>query len=194
MAKECVQLTATGKQGKRDLVWAQIRLKRHSFCVNDLYFALKIVSKDTIRSYLNALVAADYLAPVTNEAPFHFTLIKDCGVDAPRIRDDGSIVTLGQGNENMWRTMKILKTFSWHDLMIAASTETTAITQKTARAYVEMLAKAGYCRCVSEGSSGVRAVYRFVKNTGAKPPVIKRGGQLYDPNLNKVVYARGGLS
>ncbi len=187
-----VQLAPVSKAGKRQQIWEQIRIKRTAFSVNDLYFALKGISRDAIRAYLNALVMADFLVPVMGDMAlrYSYTLIKDCGVDAPRVRPDGSVVTLGARNENMWRTMKILKTFSWHDVQVAASTETVPISPKTARSYVEMLAQAGYLRAISKPEPGVKSLYRLVKNTGAQPPVIKRGGVVYDPNLGKVVYQR----
>lgn len=185
-----VHLKPVAGHGKREQIWAQIRVLRTSFSINDLFFRLKDVSRDAIRSYVNSLVAADHLTPVTNDNPIRFTLVNDCGVDAPRVRLDGSIVLLGQGNANMWRTMRILKTFDWQDVMIAASTEAVEISKRTARSYIEMLHKAGYLRCVVPGAPGSKAIYHFNpgKWTGAQPPVIQRGGQLYDPNLGKVVY------
>ncbi len=184
-----VQLERIGGKSNRDLIWAEIRRQR-SFTLKSLSKCLRNTTEDTIRSYLTCLCAADYLASHDNGKTIIYALLKDCGVDAPRLRKDGSPVTQGRGNENMWRTMRILKTFDWQDVMIAASTETVKITKKTARAYIETLAKAGYLRCISESKPGVRAIYRFVKNTGAKPPVIQRGGSLYDPNVGKVVYSR----
>lgn len=192
-----VQLTPCGKQGKRQQIWTQIRVKRQSFTINDLYFALNDISRDAIRAYVSSLVNAEVVMPITNDTPVHYALISDCGVDAPRVRPDGSIVTQGERNMNMWRTMKILKTFNWHDIKVAASTETISITSKTARAYVEMLHRGGYLRQIGLLEPGIKAVYRFVKDTGHQAPIIKRGGVVYDPNLDAIVYQRklkGGVS
>jgi len=193
LRQQPVSLKPIGGFHKRDQIWQQIRSQRTRFTVNDLYFKLENISRDAIRTYVKSLIAADYISPVTNEVPIQFSLIKDCGVHAPKVRPDGTTVTLGQGNENMWRTMRILKTFDWQDVMVTSTTDVVIITKKTARAYVETLCKAGYLRCISEGSSGVKAVYRInpSKFTGAQPPMIQRGGHLYDPNLGKVVYTRG---
>jgi hypothetical protein len=182
-------LKPVGGFHKREQIWQQIR-RQKQFSVNDLYFTLAHISRDSIRAYVNGLVAADVLSPITNEAPLRFALVKDCGVDAPRVRPDGTAVTLGQGHDNMWRTMHILKTFSWRDVALASSTTAVTVQDKTARAYVELLCKAGYLVCVSQGGAGVKAMYRIVpsKCFGAKAPQVQRGGSLYDPNLGKVVY------
>jgi len=192
LRQQPASLKPVGGFHKREQIWQQIRQQRARFSVNDLYFKLNNISRDAIRTYVNSLVAADYLSPVTNQTPLLFTLIKDCGVDAPKVRTDGSQVTLGQGNENMWRTMRILKTFNWQDVQLVASTDSVTVTPKTARAYVEMLFKAGYLRCVSKGSAGIKAIYRInpSKIAGSQPPIIQRGGQLYDPNLGQVVYKK----
>jgi hypothetical protein len=184
-------LKPVGGFHKREQIWQQIRRQRQ-FSVNELYVALAHISRDAIRAYVNALVAADVLSPITNEAPFRFALVNDCGVDAPRVRLDGTAVTLGQGNDNMWRTMRILKTFNWQDVALASSTEVVEVKAKTARAYVETLCKAGYLICISQGGAGVKAMYRLSpsKRVGAKAPQIQRGGVLYDPNIGQVVYQR----
>jgi len=178
---------------KREHIWKKVR-KTRVFSVNDLQTQLpSSISKDCVRDYLMRLCAGGYMERNDSVKPILYTLIKDCGIDAPRLRTNGSVVTLGIANENMWRTAKILKIFDWRDLMIAASTEQVKITQKTARAYVEALHQASYLTCVRQSVPGTRAVYRFNshKNTGVRAPKIKRDKSLYDPNLGKIVYQRG---
>lgn len=184
-----VQLERVGGQSKRDGIWAEIRQQR-TFTVRSLQNKLTEISNSAIRSYCQGLVAATYLNQYNSGEVTAYTLIKDCGVDAPRVRKDGSEVMQGRGNENMWRTMKILKVFTWFDLKIAASTDEVVIKDSSAQHYVETLCKASYLICIHAATTERKAVYKFQprKNTGVQPPMIQRGGHLYDPNLGKVVY------
>jgi len=183
----------TTRYSKREHIWHKVREKQR-FSVTSLQAKLPSnISKDCVRDYLMRLCAAGYMQRNKGVSPIMYTLIKDCGVSAPRLRTDGTVVRLGEANENMWRSAKILKSFDWHTLMLTACTETVQISPKTARAYVEALAKAGYLFCIRPSVPGTRAIYRLNPrmNTGARPPKIRRDKSLYDQNLNKVVSTKG---
>jgi hypothetical protein len=194
--KKRVPLVRVGNQSNRDRIWAEIRTQPNGFTLRDVRLNLAGISNSLINDYVKCLVAGRYLTVVSEIGnffvPMRYTLIKDCGVDAPRVGKEGEAVTRGAANENMWRTMKILKRFDWQDLMIAASTEELVIKENTVRRYVETLYRAGYLHCVRESTAGVRAIYLFNKNTGNRPPMIRRDKSVYDPNLDTVVYQRGG--
>jgi len=181
-----------GGLNKRDRIWAQIR-KQRDFDVKSLYSALDGISKGSVHHYLECLYAGGYIAIVIESKPRQYRLIKDCGVEAPRLRKDGSEVSQGRINDNMWRTMKILKTFDWLDLSRIASTDDLQIKPVTAKRYVEALCHARYLHCVGASAPGSRAVYRFLPhmNTGNRAPMIQSDRSLYDPNLGKIVYQRG---
>jgi len=181
-----------GGLNKRDRIWAQIRVQR-KFSVNSLHAELIEMTRGSIHHYLRCLSAGGYVEKVKNTAPANYVLIKDCGIDAPRLRADGSIVSQGRINENMWRTMKILKTFDWMDLSRVASTDEIQVKPVTAKRYVETLFHARYLICVRGSAPGERAVYRFraQMNTGNRAPMIQSDRSLYDPNLGKIVYQRG---
>jgi len=68
-----------------------------------------------IRAYTKGLVNAGHLQREGET----FSLVRDIGVDAPRVRDDGRRVTVGARREQIWRTLKILVTSA---LMIWRST------------------------------------------------------------------------
>jgi hypothetical protein len=72
-----------------------------------------------VREYLVGLDAAGYLcaASESNGGTRHGVkkgrfLAKDNGVEAPRVRRDGSPVTQGRGTQAMWDAMTALDTFT----------------------------------------------------------------------------------
>lgn len=186
---------------RRERVWALIR-RAGRFCVRDIYLETGL-SRDSIRDYIVGLEAAGYLtrekAARVGE-PDMFTLVRDVGIEAPRVRRDGTEVTAGRGREQMWRTMKILGEFSASDVAVNASTENHPVKCAEAKTYLHFLCKAGYLSLSVPGKPGGRktpgkpARYRFIKsrNTGPRPPMVQRIKQVYDPNLKKVMWQSGG--
>lgn len=180
-------------------MWAVIRRLRR-FTVKELADETRSGSA-TVRDYVDGLFAAGYLGqdgtkPVRGNATTVYVLVRDVGVDAPRVRKDGTEVTQGRGREQMWLAMRILKEFSAHDLAISASTEETPVAVSEAQSYVTFLHKAKYLALVrphTPGKAGV-ARYRLLPSryTGPRPPMIQRVKQVYDPNLKKVVWSQGG--
>jgi hypothetical protein len=176
MARKPVHLTAAGPapQG-REAVWASIRtLKRFTIAE-----------------------AAGYLACEGSARRFAertFVLVRDVGVEAPRVRRDGTEVTQGRAREQMWRTMKIVGEFSVKDLAVHASTEAVPVDAEDAKSYVHYLHLAGYLRQVQPGVPGQPARYRFIKarNTGPKAPMVQRVRQVWDPNVKQLVWRSEG--
>jgi hypothetical protein len=186
------KLAASRIPAGHDGLWQVIRqLRRFSVVALQEYTGHR---KDTVRDYVKRLERAGYLK-LSDEQPLRRTsptkiyeLVKDMGQEAPRLRRDGSPARENLGNEQMWRTMKMLKRFTGRDLAIAASTDEHAVEESTARKYAQVLAKAGYLAIQTESAPGRQAVYRFVKSTGPKPPMIQRVKQVFDPNLRAVVW------
>lgn len=207
-----VAARARGQLTGRDAVWAQIRQQRE-FTRESLWLALERVQGDnrsTIDSYLTCLKNGGYIKIVDkrwlNEDKQHhrqgdrgtyeyvYALIRDCGVDAPRLRKDGSPVTQGRNRENMWRTMRIIGEFNFRELAMAASTEDVPIKPNDAKDYVHHLFKARYLvetQPAKRGKNAVPARYKLVpsKYTGPKPPQVQRVKQVFDPNINSVVWS-----
>lgn len=195
MARKPVHLLTTSKKpAGRQGIWQAIRAQRQAFTVSSLAQATDI-RRDTIRSYLHCLEAARYIDPLPDE-PGTYLLLRDVGVEAPRVTKDGRPVTQGLAREQMWRTMKILTSaWSHRDLAIAASTEAVPVAEDDAKDYCRNLTLAGYLMIVVKGKGGsgpqVAATrYRFdrTKNTGPRPPMVQRMRTVFDPNLGRIVW------
>jgi hypothetical protein len=108
-----------GLQETRAALWKAIR-KLGRFTAADLRAATG-TGESTARAYLKGLIAARYLTDVGGDATGGriYRLVCDA-VDAPRIRKDGTEVTMGKGRNSLWRAMKILKTFTVTDLVACA--------------------------------------------------------------------------
>ena len=174
----------------RDAVWALIRQLK-TFTVRQLREDTTL-SMSSVRDYCQGLLVAGYLEEDLSVPPQLITglgiqiktyrLIKDCGIDAPRVRKDGTIVTQGRNRVQMWRTMKVFKgRFSTRELAIHASLEECVIQESDAADYCKHLERAGYLFRVRSGA------YCFDKamNTGPKPPMIQRGKEVWDQNKKK---------
>ena len=175
-----------GGKSPRQRVWEKIReMKR--FNLDDLVKALPgTINRSTTRSYVKALVAGGFIHWQPNHPVKYvdYVLIKDNGVEAPRLRRDGGIVIQGRGQENMWRTLRTLNhTVGYFELSALASTDEHPVSPNAARDYLGNLHHAGYVNKVADK-------YHLLpkKNTGPRPPMIQRTKQVYDPNLGKVVW------
>lgn len=169
----------------RQAVWKVIR-ELKTFTVPQLRERTTL-KPCTVRDYVKGLVAAGYLEQRRNRnvrTP-QFKLLKDVGVDAPRVRKDGTPVTMGQGRENMWKIMPILGTFTAKELAVQATTETCQVKVSAAVSYLQYLHKAGYLHKTGNGG------YRMLPSafTGPRPPMIQRTKQVWDPNTNTVRWA-----
>ncbi len=189
-------VAAAPKPQGRDAVWAAIRRlgEGAAFTPRDIERETDVPGK-TVRDYLAGLAAAGYLAAVASK-PLMYALARDVGVEAPRVRKDGTEVTQGRGREQMWRTMKVMSTFTARDLAIHASTADSPVSQEDAKSYVGHLNRAGYLALVRQAKGGRpgQAQYRLLrsKNTGPKPPQIQRVKQVWDPNLQQVMWQGEG--
>ena len=144
-----------------------------------------------VREYMLRLVRGGYLQR-TGEKRGQAILYKRIRNShaAPRVRKDGSEVIQGRSQDHMWRSMKMLSSFSFHDLAIAASTEDVPISEEHARNYITHLLRAGYLTVLKPGGPNKAAIYRLKpsKNTGPQAPLVQRVKHVFDPNLNKVVW------
>jgi hypothetical protein len=175
----------------REAVWAAIR-RLQAFTVRELNMETNMNVK-SVRDYVTGLAAAGYLekagaestgaANVGNTA-IRWKLVRDIGVDAPRVRKDGTMVIQGRGRQQMWRTMRIIGTFSVLDLAVTASTEDCLIAEATAEEYIKFLRLAGYLKKVKGG-------YRLLpgRYTGPKAPMIQRVKQVWDQNIKQVMWS-----
>lgn len=174
----------------RDAIWAAVRRVPGgtAFSVIDIRRETD-ANEATIRGYLKALEASGRLATAEAGPPRRWRLARDTGRETPRVRPDGAPVTMGDGNQRMWRAMKLLKQFTATDLALAASPPGAApVSFETAESYVRWLHRAGYLRMRSVGTDGAQTIWLFARDTGPLAPMLQRAPQVFDPNLNEVVY------
>lgn len=171
----------------RDEIWTAIRrLSPATFTAARLADESRANNR-TVRSFCQALTAAGYLrqVPVEDGQPATWALVRDIGVEAPRVRPDGTAARQGEVTEQLWRGMVLLKKFTFRDLIETASIE---IPETTARSYCKTLLATGYLRVLSKAdpSKGVVARYLLIRDNGPKPPRIQRVKQVFDPNTREV--------
>lgn len=172
----------------RAALWSAIRQLK-SFTVTQLRRETLCTISQT-REYVRGLTAAGILERGTDilSKPSEstlYTLACDPGAEAPRVRRDGTTVTMGQGRLQLWRSMRVLGRFTIADLVVIASTEECIIATSEAKSYCLFLCRAGYLARLSDNN------YRFVSSrySGPQPPQIQRIKQVYDPNLKQVVWS-----
>lgn len=147
--------------------------------------------RSTVSNYVHRLVRAGFLV-VSQGRPGSansYTLVRSSRY-APKVSADGTLIPPTK-RESMWRTMRMLKTFSAQDLAVAASTEGAQLRLYDVKDYLKYLCRAGYVRMI-RGETGP-ATYRLLpgKITGPLPPQVQRVRQVYDPNLGQVVWSAG---
>ena len=178
--------TPPGALTDREKLWLAMRELR-TFSLRDLYLETKIDRRTgKARDYLVGLLRAGILEEISHVPGGQCTyrLVKDCGVNAPRVRKIGVLLP-DSGRTRMWRAMPILGMFTVRELVNAASLEDATIAYGEAQAYCQWLARGGYLHRTGTDT------YRFIpaRNTGPKAPQILRVKHLYDPNVYKIVTA-----
>lgn len=205
MPRKPAHIELVGGKGPRQRVWEAIRrladLPAGVFTEKMVWHETEgfetDVDTETVRDYRRGLVAAGYLELVkkaTHREPATYRLARDNGSEAPRVRRDGTAVTQGLAQEQMWRTLRQLKgDTNGRELAAHASTPAIPVAEVAARDYLLNLHNAGYLARTKEGRvtgrnvSRTQARYRLVKNTGPRPPMVCRTNCLYDPNIGEIV-------
>lgn len=149
-------------------------------------------------NYLRALEAggfvrrAEQLSSPDRPDTYLYILERDVGIDAPRLRRDGSVVTQGLARAQIWRCMQILRDFSAAEIQLSATTPKAPVNVVEVKRYISHLHRAGYLTCIRPSRPGVLSRYRLIRarNTGPRPPMVQSSGNIYDPNLNRVVWYR----
>lgn len=212
MARKPVDLVAAAARPEgRQIMWQAMR-KLRRFTIADIEGETRI-KEGTIRTYVCGLHRAGYLDVVGKQdrsaylthvpgsyALSIYKLIRDVGIEAPRVTRAGAPVTQGRAREQMWRTMRVIGEFSYRDLAMQATTEEQSILTTDAKDYVKHLYRAGYLALTvpdkrgNKPGTGAPARYRLLpsKYTGPLPPQVQRVKQVFDPNLGKVVWPKGG--
>lgn len=192
MARKPITSLAGGKS-PRQILWENIRNMPGEFTLFDVCPGR--MPTETARDYVNGLERAGYLTlsgPVARGEKKRYTLARDNGIEAPRVRRDGSEVTQGGINEAMWGAISVLDTFTAQQLAGLSGAQ-----PGSAKTYCMFLARAGYLDVAREGkgkgAGGDATVYRVNKCriSGPRAPMITRVKGVYDPNLNELVWMQG---
>ena len=199
-------ITYAGGKGPRQCIWEGIRslaaASDQPFTEEDIWRATHsrlALEMGPIRDYRRALVAGGILAVVTPATPRQaatYRLANNVGVEAPRLRKNGSRVTQGLAQEQMWRTLRMMTCdTNSRELAAHASTVDIAVAEVAARDYLRTLHEAGYLVCTRQSKAiphgrSMQARYRLkpARNTGPRPPMVCRSHLVYDPNEDKIVW------
>ncbi|GAB2182642.1 hypothetical protein DLREEDagrD3_28650 [Denitratisoma sp. agr-D3] len=208
MPRKPVHLTYVGGKGPRQRIWDAIRKiggKGATFTEDDIWSATEGRETDIdtglVRDYRRGLVAAGFLSLVAPHKDRYvkavYRLAIDAGVDAPRVRRDGTPVTQGLAQEQMWRTLRMHKgDINARELAAYASTQDIPVNEVAAGDYLRNLHLANYLRCTAQAQPNANrhvpklARYQLVSDTGPRTPMVQRTDAIYDPNLDKVVWIR----
>jgi len=207
MGRKAARLERAGALTPRDLMWAAIRLFEGHFSALEIHLLVNArrapeqqLAIETVEQYLEGLSRAKpaYVALLgqNDEAGrkrselWLWRLMRDVGVDAPRVTRDGKPVTQGAANEALWLAMKTLKEFDCRELAGAASAGAVKVGLNTARMYCYWLAFGGYLVIVHRGHGGAASRYRFVRSrdTGPRAPLVTSEHDVIDANTGAVAY------
>lgn len=191
MARKPIELEMAGLLTPRERVWRAIR-KLRTFTMLQLQdTALPLVPWHSVKCYVQWLRQAGYIAAIGTQGKkrngqdfdeVQYRLVKD-SFEAPRVTRTGNKVTQGTATLAMWRAIKTLKEFDFHDIQRAASLgEHCLVPANSAKAYVNQLALAGYFRVLVKSKPGTATRYRLVRDTGAHAPAITRRKSVFDRN------------
>lgn len=183
-------LEMQGGKGNRQRVWEALRLKPEGVTLYKLA-RTAVVDDDTVLSYLRCLIAGGYVernGRTYNDSTY--TLLRDVGAEAPKLNRDGTPNKQGRGVEAMWRSLRILREVDAYELVDSTTSCGEPVSLAAARSYLLWLHKAEYLVVVVEGGPGRSTRYRLARgaDTGPRPPMIQRVGQVFDQNRGEVVY------
>lgn len=191
MPRKPIHLELAGGQSSRQRIWVRIRGSSGAgFDIADV--TPGDVSIETTRDYLIGLSRAGYLETVQASDPRTraiYRLIKDTGIEAPRVTRRGIVVTQGQGNEALWGAMQAMGSFNTRVLA-----EMAGVKESTVKTYCTLLTRAGYLTIDRQGKGvgrgGIATQYRLLTSrvNGPRPPMITRLKAVYDPNIHAFVW------
>lgn len=186
-----VEVELAGGRSPRQRMWELIRATAgREF--EQMEVTTAEITNDSACSFLLGLTNAGFIAVTRKAGPQtrqRWKLIRDAGIEAPRVRRDGKIVTQGRGNEAIWSAMQALGSFT--PRLVA---EMAGVSETTVKCYITALNKAGYLTELRAGKTvgkvGIQAEYRLVRSKvhGPRPPMITRLKAVYDPNIHQIVW------
>src|SRR5947209_4262847 len=143
-----------GIQGFWDIICA-LAATQGGFTITDVDRESN-VNRQEIKDYVRLLAKAGFLAIETpsRRGPHGLSATVYCLARkqkaAPRLRDDGSVIH-ATVQENLWTTIRNLKTFGIAELRFGAATEDIKPAYGATRVFVYRLTRAGYLSRLSKG-------------------------------------------
>lgn len=196
MARKPAVLELVGGKSNRQRVWEVVRAsnERVGFTADQLSRWSK-VEYGPVRYLLKGWVAAGYLeilsgswVPSRSGVKNVYRLVRDNGVEAPRVRPDGEPIEQGRAQESLWAAITALDSFQ-----AAFLAEIAQVPMVTARSYCRMLGRAGYLVALPTGKGRQPGgpVWSVAPQHKDKPraPMITRLKAVYDPNVHAIVWA-----
>lgn len=117
--------------------------------------------------------------------------VRDPRLAAPIERRADFANDRGRRAQQLWTAMRVMRSFTVQDIIIAASTDTIQVPEQTARDFIRRLTRAGYV--VEIGQRARRGLCGYWKllparNTGPLAPAfLEKGEVCFDRNTGKVV-------
>lgn len=196
MPRSRADLVMVGGKSPRQYIWEAIRAVNAGPKALTTYAVARRSNQDdqAVRAYFRDMEKAGIVSKVRNigRRDSEWTLLKDEGVEAPRVNHHGKRTTHAGGAENIWRALRILGEFTAAEAAATASVNGVSISEFGAQVYLSGLAKAGYVTRRG-GTAGFKTRFRLVPSryTGPKHPIYQRDfDQVYDPNLDQVVWRK----
>jgi hypothetical protein len=172
-------------------IWAVLRGHKTTGLVLRELATLSGAAPELVAHHLRRLINGGFVT-ASSVKPRVYQLVNDIGVDAPRLKRDGTVSTMGKEQANMWRTMRMLSSFDYRQLAAHASTSTVSVPDATARAYIRFLKHGGYLTTITPAKPGPKAarpaVYVLSRNTGPKAPMVQQLSTVFDQNLNEIMW------
>ncbi len=175
------------KKTAKQRAWESIiSFRDKPFTVGDIYKRCPTVPKDVIGVYLNALCKEKIVTRISKDKPMVYQLLKS-SLEAPLFNAKGKLYRPYCRQDNLWRSMKMLKEFNSKILAEHASNNNLNVSQEQARSFCNELTKVGIVKKIEEGKTGKKlAIYKLIKDLGGQPPVIKKIPVVYDMNSGQV--------
>lgn len=192
--RQAINIEVRGLKTPRERVWEALlqagadKARFDRLTVQDL--CAPLVRWTAVEDYLQALEKAGFIKvagtlPATRgkiaQQRFYVWAKKPPGT-APRLTKKGGHVRMGDGNEAMWRAMKVLAVFDYTDIAKAATLGDVVVRPQTAKTYLNALARAGYLDTLRHAKPGTPARHTLRNNTGPHAPAVTRLKTVFDRN------------
>ena len=113
-------LTILEGRDNRQRIWGTLRNQPQGISIYTIS-RLTSIPDETVKTYVDSLRKGGYLERGEGAGTQKiYTLVLDTGVEAPRLKLDGSPSKVGQGTEAMWRTLHMLKDINATELAAQA--------------------------------------------------------------------------